>query len=168
MSEPKINHGLPQGYGTVTPWIISKDSAGLITFLEKAFGAEEKEGSRIYNQDGSIGHVEVLIGTSTVMLFDSFPNWPPTRAFLRLYVDDADRVYQQALDAGARSVTRVTELFWGDRVGRVADPFGNIWWIQSTPSGISYEDIQQRSQDPAMIKAMEYVQRSLIEELSNL
>jgi len=164
--DKSTHQGIPEGYSTVTPWIISKDSAKLIAFLVKAFDAKEKEGSRIRNQDGSIGHVEVVIGNSVVMLFDSYSKWPETLAFMRLYFANADKMYKQALAAGGRSVTEMTELFWGDRVGRISDPFGNIWWIQSTGSSISYEDIQRRSQDPVMIKAMAYVQQSLIEELA--
>jgi len=166
MSNSEPRHQIPEGYGTVTPWIVSRHSVSLISFLEKAFDARLK-GSPIYNQDGSVGHAEVVIGGSVVMLFDSKPSWPTTPAFLRLYFNDADRMYQQALDAGARSVTKMTELFWGDRVGRVCDPSGNIWWIQSIPTNLKYEEIQRRSQDPDMIKAMEYVQRSLDEELSS-
>src|SRR5919109_2381587 len=96
----------PAGYGTVTPWIIARGVDGLIKFLEKAFDAVEIEGSRVYSQDGIIGHVEVTIGDSIVMLFDSLPNWPDTPAFFRLYVEDADAVYQKALAAGATSVTQ--------------------------------------------------------------
>ena len=103
---------VPDGYGTVTPWIISKDSAGLIRFLEEALDAQEIAASRMLNADGSIGHVEVRIGTSIVMLFDSYDGWPDTPAFFRLYLDDADAAYRRAIGAGATSVTEVTELFW--------------------------------------------------------
>jgi hypothetical protein len=87
-------HATPAGYGTVTPWIISKDSAGLIRFLEAAFSAEEIVGSRMLNADGSIGHVEVTIGSSIVMLFDTYPGWPETPSFLRLFLEDADTTYR--------------------------------------------------------------------------
>jgi PhnB protein len=115
--------------------------------------------------DGSIAHVEVRIGSSIVMLFDSYEGWPETPAFFRLYVGDADAVYQQALAAGASSVTRVSELFWGDRVGRVRDPFGNIWWLQSHVTDVREQELQARMQDPAMLEAMRYVQQSLIDAL---
>jgi PhnB protein len=160
-AEPTV----PPGYGTVTPWIVSRDSAALIRFLEAAFGAEEIAGSRMENQDGSIAHVEVRIGDSIVMLFDSYEDWPETPAFFRLYVGNADATYQQALAAGAGSVTRVTELFWGDRVGRVRDPFGNVWWLQSGVTGVPAEELEARMQDPATLEAMRYVQQSLIDAL---
>lgn len=158
-------HGVPEGYGTVTPWIISEDSAGLIRFLEAAFAAEEIPGSRMLDQDGSIVHVEVAIGNSIVMLFDSYPGWPETPAFFRLYLADADTAYQRALTAGATSVTEVTELFWGDRVGRVRDPFGNIWWLQSHVADVAQDEMQARMNEPTMIEAMKYVQQSLIDAL---
>ena len=159
--EPSV----PPGYGTVTPWIISPDSAALIRFLEAAFDAEEIPGSRMLGEDGSIAHVEVRIGSSIVMLFDSYEGWPETPAFFRLYVGDADATFEQALAAGASSVTRVTELFWGDRVGRVRDPFGNIWWLQSRATDVPAEQLQKRMQDPAMLEAMSYVQQSLVDAL---
>lgn len=78
----------PAGYGTVTPWIIARGVNGLIEFLTKAFDAVEIEESWIYSQEGITGHVEVKIGDSIVMLFDSLPDWPDTPAFFRLYVED--------------------------------------------------------------------------------
>ena len=156
---------VPDGYDTVTPWIISKDAAGLIRFLEEALDAQEIAASRMLNADGSIGHVEVRIGTSIVMLFDSYDGWPDTPAFFRLYLDDADAAYQRAIRAGATSVTEVTELFWGDRIGRVRDPFGNIWWLQSHVVDVPYEEMQTRMTQPAMVEAMRYVQQSLVDAL---
>lgn len=108
------------------------------------------------NPDGSIAHVEVTVGNSIVMLFDTTPGWPETPAFFRLYLEDADATYRQALAAGATSVTELTELFWGDRVGRVRDPFGNIWWLQSRVANVSYDEMQTRMTEPAMIEAMQY------------
>jgi PhnB protein len=129
-SEPgKTIRPVPEGYSTVTPWIISGGMAGLIEFVERAFGADEI--ARVHNQDGTIGHAEFRIGDSVVMGFDATEEWPDTPSFLRLYVEDADEVHRRALEAGATSVTEVTHLFWGDRVGRVRDPFGNLWWIQA-------------------------------------
>ena len=165
MPEHTPEHASPAGYGTVTPWVISKDSAGLIRFLEAAFSARETAGSRMLNADGSIAHVEVTIGNSIVMLFDSYPGWPETPAFLRLHLEDADSTYRKALTAGATSVTEVTELFWGDRVGRVRDPFGNIWWLQSHVADVPFDEMQRRMTEPAMVEAMQYVQQSLVDEL---
>jgi PhnB protein len=149
---------IPEGYHTVTPWIISRDTAGLIEFLNAAFGA--KEIARVVGEDGSIGHAEVRIGDSVVMMFDAKPHWPDTPAFLRLYVIDGDAVFKQALQSGATSVTEMTHLFWGDRVGRVRDPFGNLWWIQTRIEDVSLEEMERRATEKRWIDAMNYVQSS--------
>lgn len=155
---------VPEGYTTVTPWIIVRGAENLLDYLKAAFDAEEL--SRLYNEDGLIGHAEVRIGDAVVMLFDAREAWPPTPSFLRLYVADGDAVYQRALEAGGTSVTEMTELFFGDRVGRVCDPAGNIWWIQTRAVDLAPEDMAQRAQEQAFNSAMQYVQRSLDQELS--
>lgn len=146
---------VPAGYHTVTPWLISRDTAQLIEYLKAAFGAEEL--ARIVGVDGRIGHAEVRIGDSVVMLFDARPEWPATPGFLRLYVEDADAVHQQAVAAGGTSVTEVTHLFFGDRVGRVRDPLGNLWWIQTRVEDVTVEEMAARLDDPAFTAAMAYV-----------
>jgi PhnB protein len=158
MTESRAHHvrPIPEGYHTVTPWIISRDSAQLIDFLTAAFGAEEI--ARVVGEDGSIGHAEVRIGDSVVMMFDAKPHWPDTPAFLRLYVADGDAVFQRALRAGATQVTEMTHLFWGDRVGRVRDPFGNLWWIQTRIEDVSPEEMERRATEKEWVDAMDYVQ----------
>jgi PhnB protein len=147
---------VPDGYGTVTPWIISRDTAQLLDFVAKAFDATEL--ARVPNDDGTIGHAEVRIGDSVVMMFDGRPEWPDTPAFLRLYIEDGDAVFRRALAAGASAVTQMTELFWGDRVGRVRDPLGNVWWIQERVAELTPEEIGQRATQPELVEAMRYVQ----------
>jgi PhnB protein len=147
---------VPEGYGTVTPWVISRDTARLIDFVTEAFGATEL--ARVVMEDGTIGHAEVRIGDSVVMMFDARPDWPDTPAFLRLYVEDGDAVFRRALGAGATAVTELTELFWGDRVGRVRDPLGNVWWIQQRVAELTPEEIEQRMTEPRFVEAMDYVQ----------
>ena len=149
----------PAGYGTVTPWIISGDTARLIEFTVAAFGAREL--GRVPGPDGRIGHAEVRIGDSVVMMFDAWDGWPDTTAFLRLYVPDADAVYHRALAAGATPVTEVTALFFGDRIGRVRDPLGNIWWIQAHVEDVDPAELAQRPNDPAAAEALRYVESSL-------
>jgi PhnB protein len=150
---------IPDGYGAVTPWVISRNTAGLIDFVTQAFDAIELV--RVDNEDGAIGHAEVRIGDSVVMMFDAPPEWSDTPAFLRLYVKDGDAAYQQALDAGATPITVMTELFWGDRVGRVCDPFGNLWWIQHRLTELEPDEMGRRAAQPEFIEAMRYVQSSL-------
>ncbi|GAA2767007.1 Dot/Icm type IV secretion system effector PhnB [Streptomyces paradoxus] len=147
---------IPDGYHTVTPWIISRDTAGLIDYLKEAFDAEEI--ARVVGEDGRIGHAEVRIGDSIVMPFDAPPDWPPTPAFLRLYVEDADAAHRRAVAAGGTSVTEVTHLFFGDRIGRVRDPLGNLWWLQTRVEDVSPEEMERRLHDPKWTEAMAYVQ----------
>ena len=155
---------VPSGYATVTPFIVSNDSARVIAFMAAAFDAKEKERSRSFNLDGSISHVEVEVGGSVVMLFDAGPDWPETPAFVRVFVEDGDATYRRALDAGGRAVTTMTELSFVDRVGRVADPCGNVWWIQAAAAKVP-DDIEERNRDPEMTQAMHYVQESLDREI---
>jgi PhnB protein len=149
----------------VTPWIISQDTAKLLDFLSKAFGA--KELGRVYNEDDTIGHAEAKVGDSIVMAFDARPEWPATPCFLRLYVTDGDAVYEQALAAGATSVTEMTTLAFGDRVGRVRDPFGNLWWIQTHLENLDPEEMAKCATDPHYGQAMRYLKESLDQELSS-
>jgi PhnB protein len=150
---------VPEGYHSVTPWIITRDTAALLDFLHRAFGAEEL--ARILDADGRIGHAEARIGDSVVMAFDAPEQWPGTPSFLRLYVADGDAVHARALAAGATSITEMTNLFFGDRVGRVRDPFGNVWWIQTRVEEVALDDMAARASDPAAAVAMQYVQASL-------
>lgn len=91
------------------------------------------------------------------MMFDARPEWPSTPGFLRLCVEDADAVHRQAVEAGGTSVTEVTHLFFGDRVGRVRDPLGNLYWIQARVEDVSPQEMERRLGDPEFSKAMEYV-----------
>ena len=152
--QARLGH-VPEGYSTVTPWIVSRDTARLLDFVARAFGAEEL--ARVELEDGSIGHAEFRVGDSIVMAFDARPQWPDTPALLRLYVEDADAVHRQAVEAGATSVTEMTELFFGDRVGRVRDPLGNLWWIQSRIEDLDPDEMARRAGEPEHIAAMEYV-----------
>jgi PhnB protein len=171
MVEAKPNV-IPEGYGSVTPWIATRDTARLLDFLKAAFDAVElarvevdaaAQGGRA--GDTAIGHAEARVGTSMVMMFDS-PFDVDTPALLRLYVADADATFRKALDAGATSVTEVTALAFGDKVGRVRDPLGNIWWIQERVEQPTPEEIGARFADPTYAAAMHYVQTSLRDGLT--
>ncbi|MEH1129719.1 VOC family protein [Micromonospora sp. CPCC 206061] len=145
---------VPDGYHTVTPWVISRGhTAAIIDFVIAVFDATDL--GRM-GDDGNIGHAEVRIGDSVVMMFDR-PDWPDRPAFLRVYVaDDAD-VLRRAVERGATVVTEPTELFWGDRISRFRDPFGNLWWIHQRVAEPTEEEIGRRLTDPTFVKAMEYV-----------
>ncbi|MFC8956016.1 VOC family protein [Streptomyces sp. NPDC057101] len=161
MSDNEAVKAVPDGYTTVTPWVIGHDTAGLIDYLERAFGAEEL--GRFVMDDGTIGHAELRIGTGHLMAFDSPPGWEATPAFIRLYVEDAEAVHRRAVEAGGISVTEVTHLFFGDEVGRVRDPYGNLWWIQTHIEDVSEEEMARRLTDPEFTRAMEYVSGALRE-----
>ncbi len=149
---------IPPGYASVAPWIIGKDTIGLMRFLAEAFGAEDL--GSFENPDGSIGHAEMRIGDTIILMFD-MRDWPSTPAFLRLFVTDAEETFKRAVGAGAQPVTEVTHLAFGDKVGRVRDPFGNVWWLQQRVENVSEEEIGKRWSDPKWSEAMDYLQTSL-------
>jgi uncharacterized glyoxalase superfamily protein PhnB len=122
------NYGFaPEGFHSITPLLRVRDASKLIDFLKQAFGA--KEISRYAQKDGSLMHAEVKIGDSMVMLSDSASDCKPTTCVLYLYVDDADKRYERALEFGATSLRKPRDEFYGDRCAAVIDPFGNQWWI---------------------------------------
>jgi PhnB protein len=153
---------IPEGYGTVTPWVVTTDTRRLLEFIKQAFDAEEL--GRVEVEGGAIGHAEARIGDSIIMMFDSpFPVATP--GLLRLYVEDGDATFCRAVAAGATPVTRLTELAWGDRVGRVRDPLGNLWWIQERVTEPTPDQAARRFQDPRFTEAMQYLQSTLAQAL---
>jgi len=156
---------VPARYARVNAWVISRDTDAEVRFLTAVFGAAETPGSRMLDPDGDIGHVEVEIGDSVIMLFDAKPGWPPTPAHLRVYVDDVVAAVEQAIAAGARMVTQPTMLAFGERVARVRDPQGHLWWLHEQVAEVAPREMAGRFADPAAQEAMAYVQRTLREEL---
>jgi uncharacterized glyoxalase superfamily protein PhnB len=159
---------VPAGYSGVDPWVISSDTDSEIGFLSDVFGARERPQSRVLNADGTIGHVELELADSVIMLFDAQPGWPPLPAHLRVYVDDAQAVFQRAVSAGAIPVTRLTELFFGERVARIRDPQGHLWWIHERLKALDRDELRTRLAEPSFQAAMTYVQESLISDLKRL
>jgi uncharacterized glyoxalase superfamily protein PhnB len=135
-----------------------------LDFVKEAFDAVEI--ARVPNEDGTIGHAEFRIGDSIVMAFDAKEGWPDTPGFFRLYVENGDAVYRRALEAGAVSVTEMTDLFFGDRVGRVRDLQGNVWWIQTRVEEVDPEEMERRAGEKEFLHVMRYAQESLDRELS--
>jgi PhnB protein len=142
---------VPDGYHTVTPYLAVDDAAAAIEYYKKAFGAKERE--RMDGPDGKIGHAELEIGDSLVMLSDPFPQGstrPPselggTSASVFLYVDDVDSVVQKAVDSGASVTMEVADQFWGDRFGTVTDPFGHVWSIATHIEDVPPEEMAERA-----------------------
>jgi len=151
--------GVPEGYSSVSPWVITRDTGALIDFATAAFEAVEI--ARLADEHGVIGHAEFRIGDTVVLAFDAKPDWPDTPAFLRVYVNDGDATFARAIDAGATAVTEMTHLFWGDRVGRVRDPLGNLWWIQARVEEVDDAEMNRRVSDPVWLERMAYVQGAL-------
>jgi PhnB protein len=166
MAEAHETVPVPARYSRVDPWVISADSEAEISFLETAFGAVETPGSRMLDAAGRIAHVEVEIGDSVVMLFDAHAGWPPTPAHLRVYVADTGEVFDRAVAAGARAVTRPTELAFGERVARLRDPQGHLWWVHQRLEEVGPAALARRFADQDAKEAMAYVQQSLSRELS--
>lgn len=150
---------IPEGYHSVTPWIIGHDTTGLMEFLTAAFDAEA-HGEPVVDEQGNVGHAELRIGDSIVMMFDK-PDWPPTPAFLRLYVPDVHQTIEQAVAAGATIVTEPTHLFWGDLVARIADPFGNLYWLQTRIEIVDEDELNRRFGDEKFLANLQYVQSAL-------
>jgi len=152
---------LPRGKRVVTPYVLSNDASGFIDFLRAAFDAHEF--GRVENPDGKIGHAEVQVGDSTIMVVDSREEWQDFPAFLSVYVDDADEVFEKAIDAGATVVTQMQDSrILGDRGGRVCDPFGNIWWIQTHHAEVSPAEAWEYFQDPVEQRIMQNAQETFI------
>jgi PhnB protein len=157
---------VPPRYSRVDPWVISRDTDAEIAFLRAAFDAVETPSSRMLDPSGRVLHVEVECGESVLMLFDAHPTWRATPAHLRLYVARTADAHDRAVAAGARSVTSPTDLPFGERVARVRDPQGHLWWIHERHEDVSPDELAARFADPSALAAMAYVQQSLVDELA--
>jgi PhnB protein len=153
----------PANYNTIDPYIPIKGAATFIEFLKKAFDA--REDFRVPNPDGTLGHAEVRVGDSVLLMFDSSDNWPATPAFLRIYVKDADASFKRAIEAGAESLTEVMDSFLGERGGRVKDPFGNIWWIITRVEDLSDEEKASRAGEQKYLDNMAIAIKTFDEEM---
>src|SRR3954447_4625931 len=154
---------IPAHYGSITPYILVRGVPQFIDFLKAAFRAVER--GRVPLPDGTIGHAEVLIGDSILQMFDAKESWPDTPSFITLYVADCDAVYQRALEAGAVSVTPLGTNAWGDRMGRVRDPFGNIWWISTHVEDVDPAEAMRRMSEPEYLEQMKMAQETFDHEL---
>jgi PhnB protein len=141
---------IPEGYHTVTPYLAVDDAAEAIEYYKKAFGAKERV--RMEAPGGKIGHAELEIGDSLVMLSDAFPQSSTTSpkelggtsGSVFMYAEDVDAVVKKAVDAGATITMEVADQFWGDRFGSIQDPFGHIWSIATHVEDVPPEEIAER------------------------
>ena len=142
---------IPEAYHTVTPYLIIEGAAAAIEFYKQAFGAQEL--FRFPGPDGSVGHAEIKIGDSPIMLADAYPamgyNGPKSLGgspvSLMIYVENVDTVFDQAVQAGATVKEAVIDKFYGDRSGSLIDPFGHVWHVSTHKEDVSMEEMQKRA-----------------------
>jgi PhnB protein len=140
---------IPQGYHTLTPYMTVRDATRAIEFYKQAFGAKEK--GVMKGPDGKIMHAELIIGDSIFMLADEFPEFGSMSPLstgssgmgLHIYVEDVDSAFDRAIGAGATIDMPVADMFWGDRYGKLADPFGHKWSIATHKRDLSPEEMEE-------------------------
>lgn len=144
---------IPQGYHSVTPYLAVSNGAQALEFYKRAFGAQEV--MRNNDPQGKVTHAEIKIGDSFIMLSDEMPNsglrspqsLGGTTASLFLYVNDVDSTFRQAVSAGAKSEQPLADMFWGDRYGRLTDPFGHSWSLATHIEDVSPDEMKRRAQE---------------------
>lgn len=141
---------IPENYHAVTPYLVVQGAAKAIDFYKKVFGAQEI--MRMQGPDGKIGHAEIKIGDSIIMLADEHPEMDArspqafggTPVSLMVYVTDVDNVFKQAVSAGAKELRPVKDQFYGDRSGVISDPFGHKWTVSTHVEDVSAEEMKRR------------------------
>ena len=142
---------IPEGYRTATPYLVIKGAADAIEFYKRAFGATEM--LRMADPQGRVGHAELKIGDSVIMLADEHPNMGyrgprslgGSSVSILLYLEDVDAVFERAVKAGAKALRPVTNQFYGDRSGTLEDPFGHIWTIATHVEDVPPEELKRRA-----------------------
>ena len=154
---PNSVQPIPKGYHSVTPYLVVNEAARAIEFYKRAFGAQEK--MRMDGPGGKIGHAELKIGDSIVMLSDEMPgsglrsprSLGGSCAGVFLYVENVDSVFKQAVSAGAKADAQPSDMFWGDRFGKLTDPFGHQWSLATHKEDIAPDEMAKRTKE-AMAK----------------
>lgn len=147
----KAARPVPEGYHTITPQLTLDNAARAIDWYKKALGAEDV--SRSEGPDGKIMHAELKIGNSRFMVNDVMGNNKGPKAYggspagLWLFVEDADKLFNRALSAGAKVAVPLADQFWGDRGGAVTDPEGYLWWIATRKEDLTPAEMNQRAQE---------------------
>ena len=146
----KVNP-IPEGYHSVTPYLSIKGAAAAIDFYKEVFGATEL--FRMAGPEGKIGHAEIKIGNSPIMLADEYPEMEfvspqtlgGTPIGLMIYVDDVDTMFKQAISSGAREIKPLQNQFYGDRSGTLKDPFGHVWTVATHVEDVAPEEMERRA-----------------------
>jgi PhnB protein len=157
---------IPDGYHTLTPFLTCRDAARAIEFYKQAFGAEVR-GGVAKGPDGKVMHAELKIGDSVIMLSDEYPEFGSlspqsiggSGIGLHIYLDGVDAAFDRAVKAGAQVEMPVMDQFWGDRYGKLKDPFGHKWSIATHVKDLS-EDEMRRGMDEAFAKAEQKMQKT--------
>ncbi len=142
---------IPEGYHTISPYFMVDDADAFLKFLKDAFDIRTTM-EPMRGPDGKIMHADVVLGDSHIMFGEGTKNYPAAPIGLYLYVEDCDKVFKQAIRAGAKSHVEPQDQFWGDRHGCVKDKFGNTWWISTHKKDVSEDEIKRRAKE-AMAKA---------------
>jgi PhnB protein len=133
---------IPAGFHTIAPNIIVKNIDAAVSFYKRAFDAEEI--LRLSMPDGKVAHCELKFGDSRVNLGESMEGWPEHTLLAQIFVADSDAVFARAVEAGAKVLSPITDMFFGSREGRVLDPFGSTWTISTHKENVSVEEMQRR------------------------
>jgi PhnB protein len=143
---------IPDGHHTVAPYLAIKNAVSALEFYKKAFGATETY--KLIVPDGRLGHAEIRLGDSLIMLSDEFPEFGGkapealggSPVSIHLYVEDVDAFVKRAVAAGARERKPVADQFYGDRSGQLEDPYGHLWWVATHKEDVAPEEMQKRVQ----------------------
>ncbi|MFY4722146.1 VOC family protein [Streptomyces sp. LaBMicrA B280] len=161
---PEQIDAAPPEHTTVAPWIVTDDTGALLDFVTRVFDGAEL--GRVRTEDGLTGHAEIRVGDTVLLAFDRRADWPRLPCLLRVFVPDADAAIERAVEAGGRIVTAPADDAFGQRGGRVADPFGNIWWVVGHVEDVPEDVMWQRLREPRYAEVMRAAQETLDAELS--
>lgn len=145
MSQPTMVKPIPEGFHTVTPFVIVKDAAKLLEFIKKAFNGETTYIMK--DPDGKVMHATARIGDSIIMVADEMDRFPAMPCMLYLYMNDADAVYKQAIKTGGQSLREPTNEFYGDRSAGIKDAWDNQWWIATHIEDVDDEEMKRRAEE---------------------
>jgi PhnB protein len=138
----KSVRAVPEGYHTVTPYLVVDDAQALIEFTQKAFNA--KLAYIVKRDDGGVMHATLTIGDSTVMISDTMEGMRPQTAMLYLYLENVDGVFRKAVEANGAVLHEPKTEFYGDRAGAVKDQWGNVWWIATHVEDVDPQEMEER------------------------
>jgi PhnB protein len=150
---------IPDGYHSATPYLIVKGAANAIDYYKRAFGATEL--FRMADDTGTVGHAEIKIGDSVIMLADETPgavchtprSLGGSSVGLMIYVNDVDTVFKRAVEAGGKSLRPLTNQFYGDRSGTLEDPYGHVWTVATHVEDVPPEELKRRAQQAMKVSA---------------